>query len=94
MRGQYWLGELVLGTRVLLSVKDELSLCANSSTSPFTRILIADPEANHITETTGLLERLLQAAEEGGRINSMIEILLCKHLPIRHGGDLSLALPP
>lgn len=100
LRARIWarqgrLGEALAWAREYgLSVKDELSFMREFEHITLARILIADPEANHITEATGLLERLLQAAEEGGRINSMIEILALQALAYQARGDLSLALPP
>ena len=42
----------------------------------------------------GLLERLLQAAEEGGRTGSAIEILILQALAHHMQGDISAALVP
>ena len=45
-------------------------------------------------EAIRLLERLLEAAEEGGRIGSVIEILVLQALAHQAQGNLSLALAP
>ncbi len=42
----------------------------------------------------GLLERLLKAAEEGGRMGSVIEILVLQSLAHEAQGDISPALAP
>ena len=42
----------------------------------------------------GLLERLLQAAEEGGRKGSVIEILVLQALAHQAQGDIPAALCP
>jgi LuxR family maltose regulon positive regulatory protein len=42
----------------------------------------------------GLLERLLQAAEEGGRMGSVIEILVLQALAHQRQGDIPASLAP
>ena len=58
--------------------------CASSSTSPWPGCswpdIKSDREDRSILEAMGLLERLLQAAEEGGRMGSVIEILMLQAL--------------
>jgi LuxR family maltose regulon positive regulatory protein len=60
------------------------------------RVLIAryknDPVDGSIHEAMGLLERLLQAAEEGRRMGSVIEILALLALAHAAQGDIPLAL--
>ncbi len=60
------------------------------------RVLIAqhknDPVADSIPEAIALLERLLQAAEAGGRMGSVIEILLLQALALQAQGKVSQAL--
>ena len=62
------------------------------------RVLLAryksDREERHIHEATGLLERLLKAAEEGGRMGSVIEILVLQALAHQVQGDNPSALLP
>ncbi|WP_312476188.1 LuxR C-terminal-related transcriptional regulator [Neobacillus sp.] len=45
-------------------------------------------------EATGFLERLLQAAEEGGRTGSVIEILVVQAIALHMQGDIPAALVP
>jgi len=59
------------------------------------RVLIArykNDSDDSIHKALGLLERLLQAAEEGGRIGSVIEILVLQALAHEAKGDIPLAL--
>ena len=72
--------------------------CASSSTSPWPgcswpaiRAIMAD---RSLLEAMGLLERLLQAAEEGGRTGSVIEILVLQALAHQMQGDIPAALVP
>ncbi|RPI54913.1 MAG: LuxR family transcriptional regulator, partial [Chloroflexi bacterium] len=62
------------------------------------RILIAQYESDQldgsIHEAVELLERLLQAAEEGGRTGSVIEILVLQALAHEARGNLPAALLP
>jgi ATP/maltotriose-dependent transcriptional regulator MalT len=62
------------------------------------RVLIAryksDRDTGSIHEAMGLLERLLQAAEAGGRIGSILEILMLQALAHQAQGDIPLALVP
>jgi len=62
------------------------------------RVLLAryqsDRADRSILEATGLLERLLQAAEEGGRTGSAIEILVLQALAYHAQGNLPAALLP
>jgi LuxR family maltose regulon positive regulatory protein len=54
----------------------------------------SDREERSIYETTGLLERLLKAAEEGGRMGSAIEVLVLQALAHEAKGDIPAALVP
>ena len=62
------------------------------------RVLLAqykrDRTDRSILEAMGLLERLLKAAEEGGRTGSAIEILVLQALAHHVQGDLPAALLP
>jgi len=62
------------------------------------RILLAryrsDRTENAIHEAIRLLERLLKAAQEGGRMGSMIEILVLQALAYRMQGEIPAALVP
>jgi LuxR family transcriptional regulator, maltose regulon positive regulatory protein len=81
-----------------LSSKDDLSYLSEFEHITLARILLArykrDGEDGSIREAIGLLERLLIAAEEGGRMRSAIEILVLQALARQASGDLSAALPP
>ncbi len=54
----------------------------------------SNPSETLICETTALLERLLKAAEPGGRMGNAIEILVLQALAHHAGGDFSAALIP
>ena len=62
------------------------------------RVLIAQEKRGlvdgSIHDAKGLLERLLQAAEEGGRTGSAIEILVLQALAHHVQGDIPAALKP
>ena len=79
-----------------LSVDDELSYLREFEHITLARVLIAryknDPVDGTIHEALGLLERLLQAAEEGKRKGSVIEILALLALAHAAQGDIPLAL--
>jgi LuxR family maltose regulon positive regulatory protein len=55
----------------------------------FARILIAQ---GRLDEATPLLERLLEAAEAGGRTSRVIEILILQTLAAQSGGDADRAM--
>jgi LuxR family maltose regulon positive regulatory protein len=78
-----------------LSVDDDLSYLHEFEHVTLARALIAryknDPD-DSIHKAMGLLERLLQAAEEGGRIGSVIEILVLQALAHEAKDDIPLAL--
>ena len=79
-----------------LSVDDDLSYLHEFEHITLARVLIAryksDRVDGSIHEAMGLLERLLQAAEEGGRMGSVIEILVLQALAHEAQGDIPLAL--
>jgi len=79
-----------------LSVDDELSYLREFEHITLARVLIAryknDPVNGSIHGAMGLLERLLQAAEEGKRMGSVIEILALLALAHAAQGDIPLAL--
>ena len=78
-----------------LSVDDAPSYLREFEHMTLARVLIAryknDPADGSIHEAIGLLERLLQAAEEGGRIGSVIEILALLALAHAAQGEMPLA---
>jgi ATP/maltotriose-dependent transcriptional regulator MalT len=79
-----------------LSVDDAPSYLGEFEHVTLARVLIAryksDRETGSIHEAIGLLERLLQAAEEGGRMGIVIEILALLALAHAAQGDIPLAL--
>jgi LuxR family maltose regulon positive regulatory protein len=81
-----------------LSVDDNLSYLREFEHITLARVLIArygrDREDASINEAMRLLERLLKAAEEGGWIGSVIEILMLQALAHQAQGNISLALAP
>jgi ATP/maltotriose-dependent transcriptional regulator MalT len=79
-----------------LSVDDELSYLREFEHITLARVLIAryknDPVDGSIHEAMGLLERLLHAAEVGGRVGSIIEILILQALVHEAQGNIPPAL--
>jgi LuxR family transcriptional regulator, maltose regulon positive regulatory protein len=51
-----------------------------------------DPSGRPLDDALGLLDRLLTAAEDGGRMGSVIEILVLRALALKKRGDPSEAL--
>ncbi|MDQ5827765.1 MAG: LuxR C-terminal-related transcriptional regulator, partial [Chloroflexota bacterium] len=81
-----------------LSAQDDLSYLHEFEHITLARVLLAryksDREERSIHETMGLLERLLQAAEEGGRMGSVIETLVLQALAHEAQGESPSALVP
>jgi LuxR family maltose regulon positive regulatory protein len=81
-----------------LSVENELSYLHEFDHITLARVLLAryksDRTDRSILEAMGLLERLLKAAEEGGRKGSVIEILVLQAIAYHAQGDLPAALLP
>ncbi|MDQ3458331.1 MAG: LuxR C-terminal-related transcriptional regulator [Deinococcota bacterium] len=81
-----------------LSSDDDLSYLREFEHITLARMLIAqykiDQVEGPILEATALLERLLQAAEGGGRMGSVIEILVLQALGLEAQGDITPALTP
>jgi LuxR family maltose regulon positive regulatory protein len=79
-----------------LSVDDDLTYLGEFEHITLARILIAqhqnDPATGSIHEAIALLERLLQAAEAGRRMGSVIEILVVQALALQAQGNVSQAL--
>lgn len=79
-----------------LSAEDDLSYMREFEHITLARILLARNESDRtdstIREAIGLLERLLQAAQEGGRIGSVIEILVLQALAHHAQRDFPAAL--
>jgi LuxR family maltose regulon positive regulatory protein len=81
-----------------LCADDDLSYLREFEHVTLARVLIAGYKSKRaeraILEAMGLLERLLNAAEAGGRMGSVIEILLLQALAYEAQGDTSRALAP
>jgi LuxR family maltose regulon positive regulatory protein len=81
-----------------LSVDDDLSYLREFEHITLARVLIAryksDRVDDFIREAVKLLERLLKAAEEGGRLSSVIELLILQALAYQAQGDIKPALAP
>ena len=81
-----------------LSAHDDLGYLREFEHSTLARVLLvrykSDREEHSIHEAIGLLERLLQAAEEGERTGRVIEILVLQALAHEAQGDSPSALVP
>ena len=81
-----------------LSVDDKLRYLREFEHITLVRVLIAqhkhDPATGAIHAAMGLLKRLIQAAEVGGRIGSVIEILVLQALAHMAQADIRAALVP
>ena len=81
-----------------LSTHDDLSYLREFEHITLTRVLLAryksDRADGSMLEARGLLERLLQAAEEGERMRSVIEILVLQALAHEAQGESPFALVP
>jgi len=79
-----------------LSADDDIRYTHEFEHITLARVLIAvgksDREAGSLDEATRLLGRLLQAAEAGGRMGSVIEILVAQALALQTQGNVSQAL--
>ena len=79
-----------------LTVKDDFSYLREFEHITLARILLAqykrDRTGHVMLDAIGLLERLLKAAEEGGRTGSVIEILILLALAHQLQGDIPAAL--
>jgi LuxR family maltose regulon positive regulatory protein len=81
-----------------LSAEDNLSYLREFEHITLARVLLAryksDRTDSSIREAIGLLERLLKAAEEGGRMGNVIKILLLQALAHQALGDIPATLLP
>jgi LuxR family maltose regulon positive regulatory protein len=81
-----------------LDISDDLSYLREFEHITLVRVLLArfqsDRTEHFLLEAMELLERLLQAAEEGERTGSSIEILILQALAYQMQGDISAALVP
>ena len=80
------------------SADDDLSYVREFEHITLARILLARYKSDHtdssIREATGLMERLLKAAQEGGRMGGVIEILILQALAHHAQCDIPAALIP
>jgi len=81
-----------------LSVDDDLSYLREFEHITLARVFLAryttEPARRSLHEATRLLERLLRAAEDGGRTGSVIEILVLQALAHQTQGNIPAALAP
>src|SRR5207248_1236901 len=79
-----------------LSADDDLTYMSEFEHITLARILLAqgDDRSGSVGKVDALLERLLDAAEHGGRTGSAIEILVLQALARRRLGDIPAALVP
>ena len=77
-----------------LSADDDLTYMSEFGHITLARILLAQRDDRSVGKVDALLERLLDAAEQGGRTGSAIEILVLQALARRLLGDIPAALLP
>ena len=79
-----------------LSIEEELSYMREFEQITFAKILLSQYQNDHsissLHDATGYLERLLKAADEGGRMGSTIEILILQALAHQMHEDIPTAL--
>jgi len=79
-----------------LSVVEEPSYLREFEQITFVRILLSQYQGDHsdslLDDAIGFLNRLLKAADEGGRMGSVIEILILQALAYQMREDISAAL--
>ena len=102
LRARVWIAQGRLGEALGwareqgLSVDDDLSYLREFEHITLARVLLARYQSERaersLHEATRLLERLLRAAEEGGRTGSVIEILVLQALAHQAHGDIPAAL--
>jgi len=73
------------------SIVDELSFLHEFEHITFARVLLAKKDSKNVSQ---FLARLLQVAEDGARIGSMLEILILQALALHAQGQLTQALLP
>ena len=104
LRARVWIAQGRLGEALGwvreqgLSVEDELSYVREFEHITLARVLLARYQAERVErsihEAVGLLERLLESAEQGDRTGSVIEILVLQSLALQMRGGVSAALVP
>lgn len=80
-----------------LSIEEDPGYLREFEQITFVRILLTQYQSDHsislLHDAMGLLERLLKSAEEGGRVGSVIEILILQALTHQMQEDIPAALP-
>jgi LuxR family maltose regulon positive regulatory protein len=104
LKARIWIGQGRLGKALGwagehgLSAQDELSYLREFEHITLAGLLLArhksDRTAGYLQQALDLLQRLLHAAEEGGRMGSAIEILVRQALAQQMRGDVPAALVP
>ncbi|MFH5823390.1 helix-turn-helix transcriptional regulator [Georgenia sp. AZ-5] len=102
LRARVWIAQGRVGEALAwardrgLSVEDDPSYLREFEHITLARVLLArsaaEGEERSLHEAARLLERLLRAAEDGGRTGSVIEILVVQALAHRARGDVPAAL--
>ena len=77
-----------------LSVDDHLEYMREFEHVTLARVLLAGSDTSSALQARRFLERLLQAAEHGGRTGSVIEILVVQALAQQMRGDIPAGLVP
>ena len=104
MKARMWIAQGRLGSALGwarerdLSVDDDLSYLREYEHLTLARLLLAryanDRTVGSVREATGLLERLLSAADAGERTGSVLEILVVQAIALAARGDIPRALVP
>jgi LuxR family maltose regulon positive regulatory protein len=104
LKARIWIGQGRLGEALGwsrahgLSAQDDLSYLREFEHLTLARVLLArhksDGTGGYLQQARDLLQRLLHAAEEGGRMGSAIEILVLQALAQQMRGDVPAALVP
>jgi LuxR family maltose regulon positive regulatory protein len=104
LRARVWIAQGRLGEALGwareqgLSVEDDLSYVREFEHITLARVLLARYQAERVErsihEAVGLLERLLESAEQGDRTGSVIEILVLQALAQQMRGGVPAALVP
>jgi LuxR family transcriptional regulator, maltose regulon positive regulatory protein len=98
LRARVWIAQGRLGEALGwvreqgLSVDDDLSYLHEFEHIALARMLLARSQGEPVREAIRLLERLLPAAEQGGRIGHVIEIMVLRALAQQRVRDIPAAL--
>ena len=104
LRARIWIAQGRLGDALGwareqgLSAQDDLDYVREFEHVTLARLHLAEAaragDGRSLTQATALLERLRQAADEGGRTGSLIEILVLQAIASQMRGDVPAALVP